>query len=74
MNWSDFFNNLPFIGWVAVIMLIGVIGFGLFLAYKLFKIKNVKLKNIELTERVQKEYYHTEGKNLLDNQTKAQEA
>ena len=69
MDWAAFFDSLPVLGWIAIILFIGVLGFGLYLIYRIFKIKNVKIKNIELTERVQKEYYHTEGKNLLDNQT-----
>lgn len=69
MDWAAFLDSLPFIGWIAIILFICVLGFGLYLIYRIIKTKNVKIKNIELTERVQKEYYHTEGKNLLDNQT-----
>lgn len=34
----------------------------------IFKTKNVKIKDIEIIEKTQKELYRTEGKNTLDNQ------
>ena len=69
MNWAEFFNNMPAAGWYAVFLLIVVMGICLFLIYRLAKTKDIRLKNIEFTEKAQKELYYTEGKNMLDNQT-----
>ena len=54
---------------VRFFLLIAVIGIGFFLIYRLAMTKDIRLKNIELTEKAKKELYHTEGKNMLDNQT-----
>ena len=69
MNWAEFFKNMPIVGWCAIFLLIAVIGIGFFLIYRLAMTKDIRLKNIELTEKAKKELYHTEGKNMLDNQT-----
>jgi len=72
MEWASFFQSMPTLGWIAVILLIGVIGFSIFIFYCLLKNKDIKIKNIELMEKAdysQKELHQTEGKNLLDNQT-----
>ena len=69
MDWNSFFQNLPTIGWVFIILVL--IFFALFLVglYMIIKTKDVRLRNIEIVSNAQKELYHTEGKNILDNQT-----
>ena len=69
MNWAEFFKNMPVVGWCAIFLLIIVICICIILIYQLAKNKDIRLKHIELTEKAQKELYHTEGKNMLDNQT-----
>lgn len=69
MDWNSFFQNLPTIGWIFIILVL--VFFALFLAgiYMIIKTKDVRLRNIEIVSNAQKELYHTEGKNILDNQT-----
>ena len=69
MDWNCFFQNLPTLGWVFIILLL--IFFALFLVgvYMIIKTKDVRLKNFEIVSKVQKEFYYTEGKNILGNQT-----
>ena len=69
MDWNSFFENLPTIGWIFIILVL--VFFALLLAgiYMIIKTKDVRWRNIEIVSNAQKELYHTEGKNILDNQT-----
>ena len=69
MNWADFFQNLPVVGWVCVIVflvLVAIFFVGIFL---ILRSKDIKLNNVAVISAAQRELYHTEGKNTLDNQT-----
>ncbi len=69
MNWADFFKSLPVAGWVAIFLVLVLIGLFFVGLYELLKLKDIKIKNMEVTSKTQKELYQTEGKNVLDNQT-----
>ncbi|MGP1459233.1 MAG: hypothetical protein ACTTKL_07970 [Treponema sp.] len=73
MDWSSIVCKMPVIGWVVVgifacmlVLLAGMIFYGL---YTIVKTKNIRLKNIEIASKTQKELYHVEGKNVLENQS-----
>lgn len=67
-DWSIFFSTLPPIGWVVLIMLIGLCTVLVYGIFRFIEHRNIKFKNLEVTQETQKELYQTEGKNLLDNQ------
>ena len=69
MNWAELVSSLPTIGWIALFCFLILIGLFLYGLYTLLKTKDIKLKNVEIAEKTQKELYQTEGKNVLDNQT-----
>lgn len=68
MDWNSFFSNLPIIGWICVFIFLILVGLFFYGMFTILKTKDVKLKNVEIASKVQREYYQTEGKNTLDNQ------
>lgn len=69
-DWAIFFSSLPAIGWVTVILFIVLLALVFYGIYRILMAKDIKIKNFEATsENIKREQYHTEGKNLLDNQT-----
>lgn len=69
MSWETLIKNMPVIGWVTIITLILFAGVVVSLFYQLVKDKDIRLKDVEILQQEKKELYHTEGKNILDNQT-----
>lgn len=69
-DWAIFFSSLPAIGWVTIILFIVLLALVFYGIYRILMAKDIKIKNFEATsENIKREQYHTEGKNLLDNQT-----
>ena len=73
MDLSSIVCKMPAIGWVVVgifgclvVILTGMIFYGV---YAIVQTKDVRLKNIEIASKTQKELYQTEGKNVLSNQS-----
>ena len=53
----------------ALIVLTFLVSAVISLVFYIVKNKDIKIKNVELITKTQKELYQTEGKNTLDNQT-----
>lgn len=67
-DWSVFFSNLPPIGWIVIILFMGLVTVLFYGIFRFFEHRNIRFKDMEFAEKDKKELYQTEGKNLLDNQ------
>lgn len=68
MNWENIFITMPVFGWICILFIIAIVALTIFEVFRLLEKKEIKLKNIELVSKSQKELYKTEGRNLLGNQ------
>lgn len=68
MNWENIFITMPVFGWICILFIIAIVALTIFEVFRLLEKKEIKLKNIELVSKSQKELYKTEGSNLLENQ------
>ena len=70
MDWSTFFNSIPLAGWIALFLIIGLLGGMFYGLYRVLMLKDIRIKDFAATsENIKREAYQSEGKNLLDNQT-----
>lgn len=69
MDWMLFFQSFPPAGWVAVFMVLIIIGLLLFELLIVIKSKTIKIRNVEIANASEQELYQATGKDVFDNQT-----
>lgn len=73
MDWGSVLCKMPVIGWIVIalvsLLLSGLISLLFYGLYTLLKTKDIRMKNLEIASKAEKELYQAEGKNVLSNQS-----